>query len=243
MYVFARVFYRAALLAGRSRLLVARLCRLRVLLWYCNQPESMKLPLMALLTHHVTSSQNNILTSFASLSGKSSRQLTLHLLKRRRQNNWFFWLYQKILNLCNLQTDTDRGCEPLESFHLENLTADVPVAFRVLLWPMKTHSHTQRAVSALYSEPSLSGGNLSSLAAPFTPPGIQREELQPADTKLLLSWMFSPEDLNICSIYFMYFTEKPTFYFHFFYEETTLNATERDLSVASHLWTFLSKII
>lgn len=96
-----------------------------------------------------------------------------------------------------------------------------------------TQSHTQRALSALYSEPTLSGGNLSSSAAPFTPPGIQREELQPADTKLLLSWMFWPEDLNICSIYFIYFTEKPTFYFHFFYKETTLNATERDWSVAS----------
>lgn len=32
--------YRTALLAGRSRLLVARLCCLRVLLWHCNQSNS-----------------------------------------------------------------------------------------------------------------------------------------------------------------------------------------------------------
>lgn len=200
MYIFACVHYRAALLAGHSRLLVARLCRLRVLLWYCKQPESMKVPQTVLQTHHATSSQNNILTSFASLSGESSRQLTLHLLEKQCENKTGrldyvifirrYWIYL-------IFKHTDRGCEPLESFHLENLTADVPVAFRVLLCPMKT----QRALSALYSEPTLSGGNLSSLAAPFTPPGIQREELQPADTKLLLSWMFWPEDLNICSIF------------------------------------------
>lgn len=87
-----RVPYRAALLAGRARLLLARLGRVRVLLWYWNQPKQEWHHYCRICTHimmqwlwpHDEVNQEGTLTSFACLSGKSSRQLALYLLEKKR---------------------------------------------------------------------------------------------------------------------------------------------------------------
>lgn len=97
---------------------------------------------------------------------------------------------------------TDRGSEPLESFHLEDLTADVPVAFRVLLWPwIDTNTHTYSI--ELYQGLkciiliSLQRNKVScrALVLSTLPPGIPTEELQPTNTSasqlvVLTHWQF-----------------------------------------------------
>lgn len=78
----------------------------------------------------------SILTCFASLSGESSCQLTLYLLKNKNKSRLkrfgYFIVLDNIVS-SDKYAHTDRRSEPLKSFHLENLTTDVSVAFRVLL--------------------------------------------------------------------------------------------------------------
>lgn len=75
------------------------------------------------------------LTCFARLSGESCRQLTLYLLEQIIQ--WSNFQYMLFSNnwWTKKHCSTDRRSEPLQSFHLEHLAADVSVALRVFFWP------------------------------------------------------------------------------------------------------------
>ena len=108
---------------------------------------------------HTYAPTTRLLTSFASLSSKSSCQLALYLSVKEKKK-WkqgvttntkselikstshrpFQLCFSIILAgdgilspFSNSYAHTDRRSEPLQGFHLKNLTAHVPVAFRVFL--------------------------------------------------------------------------------------------------------------
>lgn len=158
--------YRAAFLTGCARLLLASLHRFRVLLRYCKEKEKNK----KLSPNDISSlafwkSTTCTHTCFARLSGESGRQLTLYLLEQIIQCSNFQNMIFSINWWTKKRCSTDRRSEPLQSFHLEHLAADVSVALRVFFWPTIPENRCKPRAQALFFS--------------ILPPGAPRCELQP----------------------------------------------------------------
>lgn len=147
-----RLSHRTALLAGRARLLLARLGRVRVLLWYCRNKKQEKLKM---IFNHFTIAVFFVVFFFFKVVffvSKNTHRLcesswpeqppTHFVPVAKNKKTKKCQSRQKEIRICLFflkkkvfRVSADRGGEPLQSFHLEDLAADVSVALRVLLWP------------------------------------------------------------------------------------------------------------